>query len=65
MPHIILQTKFPATEATAEVCFYGSIEPETMQAVQLATCGALQSSIDLTTKQVGFWQQNPLAPSVT
>jgi hypothetical protein len=65
MPHLILQTKFPATEATAEVSFYGSVERETMQAVQLATCGALQSSVDLSAMQVGFWQQSPHAPNVT
>lgn len=57
-----MQTKFPATEMTAEINFYGAVERETMQAVQLATCGALQSSASM---QVGFWQQNPVAPNVT
>jgi hypothetical protein len=61
MPHFIIQTLFPANEGSAEINFYGTLERETMQAVQLATCSALQASMDL---QVGLWQKHPLAPNV-
>ena len=59
-----MQTKFAAADNTAEANFYGIVPPETMQASQLATCTALNSSVDLASMQVGFWQQHPQASNV-
>jgi hypothetical protein len=65
MPHLMIQTKFSASDASAEVNVYGTVERETMQAVQLATCSALQTPVDLSSSaHAGTWQKHPLAPNV-
>jgi hypothetical protein len=70
MPHLIFQTKFPMLEQTAEISFFGSIERETMEALQACTSSALQQSHLGTPNQanmnaqVGFWRPSLYSPHV-
>ena len=70
MPHLIFQTKFPMMEQLAEISFFGSIERETMEALQACTFAALQQSTFDSQQQpnpnapVGFWRPSPYSPHV-
>lgn len=45
MPHLLMQTKFPAAQTSAEINFYGVVDPKTMQAVEDATREAMLTTV--------------------
>ena len=46
MPHLLMQTKFPAAQTSAEINFYGVVDPKTMQAVEDATREASMRALE-------------------
>ena len=64
MPHLIFQTKFPMHEEMAEISIFGSIEKETMEALQQCTLAALQSAAHMAAPPVGFWRPSPYSGHV-
>jgi hypothetical protein len=62
MPHLIFQTKFPMLGQTAEISFFGSIERETMTALQARTFSALQPY--QVNDQPGYWRESPYSSHV-
>jgi hypothetical protein len=65
MPHLILQTKFPASQSLAEISFFGGIDRLTKEKLQEVTQRALHHfKGDGVSPAAGCWRQSPFAASV-
>jgi hypothetical protein len=66
MPHLIFQTNFPVNEESAEISFFGNVERETVEALQLCTHVALRSgsAADDKAKPLGYLRPSPYSPDV-
>mmetsp|Transcript_67022 Transcript_67022/g.153839 ORF Transcript_67022/g.153839 Transcript_67022/m.153839 type:complete len:487 (+) Transcript_67022:93-1553(+) len=66
MPHLLVQTRFPAAAPRAEVTFYGSFERELLTELQTVTVEAveaLQATYGLETQSAGSWKPSPISPN--
>jgi hypothetical protein len=61
MPHLLVQTRFPAAEPRAEVTFYGSFERaliSELQSVTVEAVEALQATYSIDLKSCGKWESS-------
>jgi hypothetical protein len=66
MPHLLVQTRFPAAEPRAEVTFYGSFERELLNDLQTVTGEAvesLQATYGMEPQPAGSWKSSSISPN--
>ena len=65
MPHLVFQTKFPRTQNAAELTFYGTLDQQTMEALQSTTFTALDTDPPTSNgRKPGFWRQQSFSSDV-